>query len=80
MSEQEQKFLVWYDNLLEEYFAIPKNEAPQELLAELKREKLVLHDVSAFSSTEALDTIFPHRKPEPEEVFYSRPQSSMRLH
>jgi len=80
MNNNEQEFLVWYDSLLEEYFALPKSEAPVDLIAELKREKITTHSVQAEYAKEALNLIFPDRHPEPEdEVFVSR-APAMRLH
>lgn len=53
------KFLVWYDLLLEDYFAIEKEAVEPNFLQQLKNENVKIFEVMANGIKEALNKQFP---------------------
>lgn len=57
-----ENYLVWFDNLLEEYFWLEEGQMTDKLRQTLESEQVVLNKVAAPSPAEALEKIFPKRK------------------
>lgn len=51
---------VWFDRLLDEWFYTPINpEDTPNLAVQLQKEKVIIHEVKAFSGAQAIEKISP---------------------
>lgn len=58
-------YLVWFDPLFEDHFALPETEATEAFLGALEREHIHPSSVQAEGKKEAIEKVFPDRHDAP---------------
>ena len=53
------KYFVWFDLLMEDYFAIKSHDMTEELKIQLRKEQVKINEVFSNSTIEAINQIFP---------------------